>query len=79
MEFVYAKKLVQTVKASHSWFGTSYNMNIYRGCNQGCIYCDSRSSCYQVKDFDTIKAKKDAPLKVEYELSRKRRKGYTNY
>ncbi len=75
MEYIYAKKLVQTVKSSHSWFGTNYNMNIYRGCNQGCIYCDSRSSCYQVKDFDTIKAKKDAPIKVEYELAKKRRKG----
>ncbi len=75
MEFVYAQKLVQTVKSRHSWFGTSYNMNIYRGCDQACIYCDSRSSCYQVKNFDVIKAKKDAPLKVEYELSKKRRKG----
>ena len=23
-----------------------YGMNIYRGCTHGCIYCDSRSSCY---------------------------------
>ena len=22
-------------------------MNIYRGCVHGCIYCDSRSTCYQ--------------------------------
>jgi len=75
MEFVDAVKLVQTIKNDYSWFDTSYNMNIYRGCDQGCIYCDSRSSCYQVENFDTIKAKKDAPIKVEYELSNKRRKG----
>lgn len=75
MEFVHAAKLVQTVNNNYSWFDTSYNMNIYRGCNQGCIYCDSRSSCYQIKSFDTIKAKIDAPLKVEKELSNKRKKG----
>ena len=21
-------------------------MNLYRGCSHGCIYCDSRSTCY---------------------------------
>ena len=24
-------------------------MNLYRGCTHGCIYCDSRSRCYQMK------------------------------
>jgi len=75
MEFISASKLVQTVDSNHSWFDTSFNMNIYRGCNQGCIYCDSRSSCYKILKFDTIKAKVDAPKKVEYELSFKRKKG----
>ena len=23
-------------------------MNLYRGCTHGCIYCDSRSTCYQM-------------------------------
>lgn len=23
-------------------------MNIYRGCQHGCIYCDARSKCYQM-------------------------------
>ena len=73
MEFINAVKIVQPMK--EGWFGSTYNMNIYRGCNQGCIYCDSRSNCYQVKNFDTVKAKKDAPLKVEKELSSKRVKG----
>lgn len=27
--------------------GGHYGMNIYRGCSHGCIYCDSRSRCYQ--------------------------------
>jgi DNA repair photolyase len=29
-------------------------MNIYRGCTHGCIYCDSRSKCYNMDhDFET--------------------------
>ena len=27
-------------------------VNIYRGCTHGCIYCDSRSDCYNMNhDF----------------------------
>ena len=37
------------------------NMNIYRGCTHGCIYCDSRSACYQMAhDFEDIEVKTDA-------------------
>lgn len=24
------------------------NINLYRGCTHGCIYCDSRSRCYHI-------------------------------
>ena len=34
------------------------NINIYRGCTHGCIYCDSRSSCYQIDDFENVMVKK---------------------
>jgi DNA repair photolyase len=48
-------------------------MNIYRGCTHGCIYCDSRSECYQMKhDFEDIEVKRDAPLILEEQLRRKR-------
>lgn len=37
-------------------------MNIYRGCTHGCIYCDSRSICYQINhDFEEIEVKRNAP------------------
>lgn len=50
-------------------------MNIYRGCSHGCIYCDSRSSCYQMShDFTDIEIKKDAPIMLENVLKRKRKK-----
>jgi DNA repair photolyase len=39
--------------------GANNGVNLYRGCSHGCIYCDSRSSCYQVGDFDNIGVKKD--------------------
>lgn len=59
----------------HSWFGTGYNMNLYRGCCHGCIYCDSRSDCYQIDHFDTVRAKENALLLLRDELRRKIYKG----
>lgn len=29
-------------------------MNLYRGCTHGCIYCDSRSDCYEVEDIENF-------------------------
>ena len=50
-------------------------MNLYRGCTHGCIYCDSRSKCYQIThDFEDIEIKEDAHIMLEAELKRKRRK-----
>lgn len=72
MEYVNAKHIVTNVKkGGSSWFGMDFNMNIYRGCCHGCIYCDSRSSCYGIEDFDTVKAKKDALQIIRDDLRRK--------
>lgn len=46
-------------------------MNIYKGCSHGCIYCDSRSDCYHVEDFDRVRAKKDALVILRNDLQRK--------
>jgi DNA repair photolyase len=49
-------------------------MNIYRGCTHGCIYCDSRSDCYQMKhDFEDIEVKRRAAEILESQLARRRR------
>lgn len=50
-------------------------MNLYRGCSHGCIYCDSRSKCYQMDhDFEDIEIKKNAVALLETALRKKRRR-----
>ncbi|MDO4460576.1 MAG: radical SAM protein [Clostridia bacterium] len=50
-------------------------MNIYRGCSHGCIYCDSRSKCYNfTHDFEDIEVKRNAPELLEKALKSKRKK-----
>ena len=68
MHFVEAKGLL-TGKSGQ------YGMNIYRGCSHGCIYCDSRSTCYQfTHPFEDIEVKQNAPELLEKELKSKRKK-----
>ena len=51
------------------------NMNIYRGCTHGCIYCDSRSVCYNMPhDFEDVLVKANAPTLLEAALKGKRKK-----
>ncbi|MCR5614219.1 SPL family radical SAM protein [Treponema sp.] len=64
MHFVNAKSIL-----------TPRSMNIYRGCSHGCIYCDSRSRCYQfTHDFEDIEVKQNAPELLEDALRKKRKR-----
>ena len=48
-------------------------MNIYRGCSHGCIYCDSRSLCYNMQhQFEDIEVKINAPELLENTLRKKK-------
>ncbi len=68
MHFVEAKGILT---ANSGFCG----MNIYRGCTHGCIYCDSRSKCYQfTHPFEDIEVKKNAPELLEKTLRSKRKK-----
>ena len=68
MHFVEAKGILTT---NNGYCG----MNIYRGCTHGCIYCDSRSRCYQfTHPFEDIEVKINAPELLEKALKSKRSK-----
>jgi len=70
-----AKSILIYNKKPSSWFGVHYYLNIYRGCSHGCIYCDSRSECYQIDNFDEdISIKTNAPLLLRENLIKKRYK-----
>jgi DNA repair photolyase len=71
-----AKVLMAHVKQPDTWFGLKYNMNLYRGCQHRCIYCDSRSRCYGIDHFDRdILVKANAIDLLRKELASKRVKG----
>lgn len=74
MELIPAKTIVTKTKDS-GWFGIDYNMNIYRGCSHGCIYCDSRSDCYGIDRFDQVRVKEDALRIIRDDLRRKVKNG----
>ena len=68
MHFVEAKGILTT---NNGYCG----MNIYRGCTHGCIYCESRSRCYQFNHpFEDVEVKINAPELLEKALKSKRKK-----
>lgn len=65
MHFVDAKAILSSANG----------MNVYRGCEHGCVYCDSRSRVYGMKHaFEDIEVKRNAPELLEQALRRKRQK-----
>ncbi len=65
MHFVNAKSILSAQNG----------MNLYRGCTHGCIYCDSRSACYNFHHaFEDIEVKQNAPELLEKALVSKRKK-----
>ncbi len=71
-----AQVLLAHSKQPDPWFGLKYNMNLYRGCCHRCVYCDSRSECYQIENFDgDVLVKVNAIELLRKELASKRVKG----
>ena len=71
-----AKRLLTPVRcAPEDFFACDYNMNLYRGCSHGCIYCDTRSACYGIDRFDTVRVKENCLRQLELELRAKKRPG----
>lgn len=75
MKLIDAKTILSKVKYGDEWYGVDYNMNLYRGCSHGCIYCDSRSNCYHIDNFDIVRGKENALYILERELSKKKELG----
>jgi len=72
MEWVDAKTIVtQNKSLSYDYLAAEYNMNIYRGCSHGCVYCFARGEYYKIPDFNRVRVKKDALRIVRDELARK--------
>lgn len=65
MHYVQAKRILSAKNG----------MNLYRGCSHGCIYCDSRSSCYHMDhQFEDIEVKENAIELLDYTLRHKKKK-----
>ncbi len=76
MDPLIARRLLTPIHSSmEEFFHADWNMNLYRGCSHGCIYCDSRSACYQIDHFDTVRPKENALSLLDQELRSKRSAG----
>lgn len=73
---IQARTMLAHIREPDDMFGLKYNMNLYRGCQHQCIYCDSRSACYEIENFNhDVLVKVNALELLEKELPRKRLKG----
>lgn len=60
--------------AAKSILSARNGMNLYRGCQHGCIYCDARSQCYQMNHlFEDIEVKGNAIELLESAMRSKRK------
>jgi DNA repair photolyase len=76
VEYIQAKSILSKLRdAPDPYFGVTWSMNLYRGCQHGCIYCDTRSNVYNVGDISHIRIKKNALQLLKKELAAKRSKG----
>ena len=73
IQYIEAKSILSKLRTKDTWFGITYNMNLYRGCQHACIYCDTRSECYGINDISKISVKKNALDLLAKELISKRK------
>ncbi len=68
------KSILNKRRFVDSWFWDRYGINCYNGCQFGCIYCDSRSSKYQMPyDFENnIIVKKNVGEMLDRRISNAR-------
>jgi len=73
---IVAKSILRKHQKIDSWFLSHYNMNLYRGCQHNCVYCDGRAEGYYVEgEFGCDVAVKTNALEVlRRELDPKRKR-----
>lgn len=73
-----AKTITRVPGMVDAWFLGRYGMNLYRGCEHGCLYCDGRAERYYVEgDFARdIMVKRNAVTVLDRELERIREPGF---
>jgi len=76
---IHPKTILNRYKQIDPYFQCRYSMNIYRGCEHGCMYCDGRSSKYwpeggNVTFSEIVLVKKTAPQLLDKELFKIKRK-----
>lgn len=77
---IQVKGILNTVPGVDEWFGLKYNLNLYRGCEHQCIYCDTRSACYQIENFnEEVLVKVNALDLLADALPRKRKVGLIGF
>jgi len=74
IDYIDAKQILVRNNSPENWFGVHYNMNVYRGCQHECIYCDSRSECYQIESFNDLIVKRNAPVLLDNALASRKKK-----
>lgn len=65
MRQIETKSILSRLRAPDPWFGIAYNMNLYRGCRHGCIYCDTRSACAQLGIATRMEFYRPAPAQQQ--------------
>lgn len=73
MRYIETKTILSKLRERDPWFGITYSMNLYRGCQHGCIYCDTRSECYGIGDISQLSVKRNALDLLPKELYGKRK------
>ena len=76
-EYIHAKSIISPIKKGpDKYFGIAYSMNIYRGCQHGCIYCDTRSKVYNIGNLSHIRIKKKCIGSVRTTVKKNKTKKY---
>ncbi|MDD3841859.1 MAG: radical SAM protein [Candidatus Izemoplasmatales bacterium] len=66
-----AKQIIYPAKNASRWFGIDMHANLYHGCSNGCIYCESRNDSTLNNNFDNITFKTNTIEVLSRELHRK--------